>query len=154
MENEKSASPPAPGLTLDKVREIYSRTYSDEGKPDFSHIFPYYHPDMHFQDCIQVIEGKEEFIKMCNRLAKRCSELYMTIHDVAQSGNVVFIQWTQTLRYMKTPLTPLYGVTKLTLNDEGLIIDHRDHFDIWGDIIDAIPGIGKLYRLFMRIVMG
>jgi len=144
----------AGGLTLEKVREIYEKTYGDEGKPDFSHIYPYYHPNMRFQDCIQVIEGKEKFMEMCDRLARRCSELYMDVHDIAQNGNVIFLQWTMTLRFMKTPRTPLNGVTKLTLDEDGLILEHRDHFDLWGDSFDAIPGVGKLYRLFMKKVMG
>lgn len=142
------------GLNLDKVREIYSKTYGADGKPDFSHIYPYYHPQVRFRDSIQMIEGKEKFMEMCARLAKRCSELYMAVHDIAQSGNVIFLQWTMTLRFKKTPLTPLNGVTKLTLDDNGLIVEHRDFFDLWGDSFDAIPVVGKAYRLFMKTVMG
>ena len=31
------------------------------GKPDWSHIIPYYAEDMEFKDSIQYINGKEEF---------------------------------------------------------------------------------------------
>lgn len=47
---------PAP-LNAERVRELWSRTYNREGKPDWSHILPYYHEDIVFQDSIQRLEG-------------------------------------------------------------------------------------------------
>ncbi len=46
-------------LTANRIRELYnSKTYNREGsKPDWSHILPYYHEDIIFQDSIQRIEG-------------------------------------------------------------------------------------------------
>ena len=157
MENkqfEPQQETPPSALTLEKVREIYSRTYSDDGKPDFSHIYPYYHQNVRFRDSIQVIEGRNKFIEMCDRLARRCSEIYMTVHDIAQNGNIIFLQWTMTTRFRKAPLTPMHGVTKLTRDHQGLIVEHRDHFDLWGDTFDAIPVIGKMYRWVMRKLLG
>jgi len=48
-------------LTPNTIRELWGKTYNSEGKPDWSHIFPYYHDDIVFQDSIQKIEGIEEF---------------------------------------------------------------------------------------------
>ena len=47
-------------LDVNTVREFWSKTYNANGKPDWSHIYPYYHPDIVFQDSIQRIEGIEE----------------------------------------------------------------------------------------------
>ena len=44
-------------LDTSTVRELWSRTYNASGKPDWSHLYPYYHPDVVFQDSIQRIEG-------------------------------------------------------------------------------------------------
>ena len=44
-------------LDINTVRELWSKTYNANGKPDWSHIYPYYHPDIVFQDSIQRIEG-------------------------------------------------------------------------------------------------
>ncbi len=43
-------------LTANRIRELWSKTYNREGKPDWSHILPYYHEDIVFQDSIQRIE--------------------------------------------------------------------------------------------------
>ena len=47
-------------LTTERIRELWSRTYNREGKPDWSHIFPYYHDDIIFEDSIQRVEGKAD----------------------------------------------------------------------------------------------
>jgi hypothetical protein len=37
-------------INVDTIKELWSQTYNREGKPDWSHIFPYYHKDIVFQD--------------------------------------------------------------------------------------------------------
>ena len=141
-------------LTPDSIREIWSKTYNTDGKPDWSHIFPYYHPDIVFQDAIQRLEGMEDFTAMCDRLASRCQRLHFDIHDLAQDGNIIFMQWTMTMEFRRTPMTPMYGCTKLTLHEDGRILEQRDYYDIWGDILAGAPGLGKLYSAFMKKVFG
>jgi len=141
-------------LNIDTVRELWSRTYNTQGKPDWSHIYPYYHPDVVFQDSIQRIEGIEEFTALCERLTKRCESLRMDIHAIAQNGNVILMDWTMTMVFKKSPSTPIYGSTRLTLHDDGRIIAQRDYYDLWGDIFNGIPYFKGPYRRFMRKVFG
>jgi limonene-1,2-epoxide hydrolase len=138
-------------LTLDinTVKELWSITYNREGKPDWSHIFPYYHKDIVFQDTIQRIEGINDFIAMCKRLTKRTQQLKMEILAIAQNDNVIMFDWIMTLMFKKYPSTPLYGSTKLVLSEDGLIKEHRDYYDLWGDIFNNIPHFGKMYRKFL-----
>ena len=58
---------------------------------------------------------------MCDRLASRCEKLHFDIHDLAQARNIIFMQWTMTMTFRKTPSTPMYGCTKLTLHEDGWI---------------------------------
>lgn len=141
-------------LDLDTVAALWSKTYNTEGKPDWSHIFPYYHPDVVFQDTIQRIEGKDEFIALCRRLTGRCKQLRMDVHSVARNGNVFFLQWTMTMMFNKFPSTPVYGCTKLTLHEDGRIVDQRDYYDLWGDIFNGIPFFKGPYRRFLRRKFG
>ncbi|OHD74303.1 MAG: limonene-1,2-epoxide hydrolase [Spirochaetes bacterium RBG_13_68_11] len=141
-------------LDLDTVAALWSKTYNTEGKPDWSHLFPYYHPDLVFQDSIQRIEGKEAFMAMCGRLTERCKQLRMDVHSVARNGDVIFLQWTMTMMFNKFPSTPVYGCTKLTLHEDGRIIDQRDYYDLWGDIFNGIPYFKGPYRRFMSRKFG
>jgi limonene-1,2-epoxide hydrolase len=147
------AAPRVP-LNVHTVRELWSRTYNAQGKPDWSHIYPYYHPEVVFQDSIQRIEGIQEFTALCERLTRRCEALHMEIGAIAQNGNTIFMDWIMTMVFRKSPSTPVYGSTKLVLHEDGRIIAQRDYYDLWGDIFDGIPYLRRAYRSFMRKVFG
>jgi len=137
-------------LTPELFRELWSQTYNTEGKPDWAHIFPFYHPNLVFEDSIQRIEGLEEFKSMCARLAKRCQQLNMEIISLAMRPGEIFFEWKMVMMFNRYPPTPVYGCSKLTLNADNLIIHQRDYFDLWGDIFNGIPYFRKTYRKFVR----
>ena len=141
-------------LTIDKIRELWAQTYNRDGKPDWSHIFPYYHDDIVFEDSIQHIEGKAEFMVVCDRLSKRCEQLHMDILSIVMDAHQVFFQWKMVMMFKKFPSTPLQGCTKLTIGDDNRIIYQRDYFDIWGTILNGIPLLRKSYWKFMHRYFG
>jgi limonene-1,2-epoxide hydrolase len=141
-------------LDINTVRELWSKTYNANGKPDWSHLYPYYHPEVVFQDSIQRLEGIREFIALCERLTKRCENVQMEILSIAQDSNTILMDWIMTMAFKKYPSTPVFGSTKLTLHEDGRIIEQRDYFDLWGDIFNGIPFFKKSYRMFMRKVFG
>ena len=141
-------------LTPDKIRELWGKTYNSDGKPDWSHIFPYYHENIIFQDSIQKIEGKEAFLEMCNRLTDRCEQLTMEITSLVTDVDVVFMEWTMVMVFKKTPSTPMYGCTKLMFGDDNRITHQRDYYDLWGDIFNGIPKFKPVYRKFIHKYFG
>jgi hypothetical protein len=141
-------------LTPERFREIWSRTYNTEGKPDWSHIFPYYHEDIIFQDSIQRIEGIVAFREMCTRLTKRCEQLSMEILSAAMNPGEILFDWKMVMMFNKYPSTPVYGASKLTLDADNKIIHQRDYFDLWGDIFNGIPYFRGPYRKFLRNKFG
>jgi len=141
-------------LTAERIKELWSKTYNKEGKPDWSPIFPYYHELIVFEDSIQRIEGIEDFKKMCARLTKRCEQLNMEIQSIVRDGNIAFMQWKMIMIFNKYPSTPVFGCTKLTFGLDGRIIHQRDYFDLWGDIFNGIPYFRKSYRKFLKKKFG
>jgi len=141
-------------LSADQIKEIWSKTYNVDGKPDWSHIFPFYHDDILFQDSIQKIVGIDAFQKMCNRLAKRCKSLSMEIRHIVKTDTLVMMDWKMTMSFRFFPKKPIYGSTRLNINSEGKIIEQRDYYDLWGDIYDGIPLYRRFYRWFMRVFFG
>jgi hypothetical protein len=137
-------------LTPEQFRELWSRTYNTDGKPDWSHLFPYYHQNIVFEDSIQRIEGMEEFKAMCERLTRRSKQLSMEIISMAIKPREIFFEWKMIMMFNKYPPTPVYGCTKLTLDENNLIIHQRDYFDLWGDIFNGIPYFKKHYRKFLH----
>lgn len=141
-------------LTTGRIRELWAETYNTQGKPDWTHLFPYYHDDIIFEDSIQRIEGKLEFIAMCDRLAGRCEKLNMDIQSIVMDGKQFFFEWKMVMSFKKWPNTSLYGCTRLTLADDNRIITQRDYFDLWGTILNGIPLLRKSYWNFMRRYFG
>jgi hypothetical protein len=141
-------------LSVNTVKELWTKTYNSEGKPDWSHILPYYHPNIIFRDSIQKIEGFQEFEKMCHRLTKRCSKLVMDIHNIAQEDDVIIMEWTMTMVFRRLPDTSMHGCTRLRIGEDGRIIEQRDYYDLWGDIFDRVPVIRPIYRRFMKLFFG
>jgi limonene-1,2-epoxide hydrolase len=141
-------------LTIDIVKDLWSKTYNTEGKPDWSHILPYYDDNIYFRDTIQAIHGIKDFTAMTERLTKRSKDLKMNIVNAAMEGNIIFIEWEMTLSFKKYPSSILYGSSRLTLSKEGKITEQRDYYDLWGDIFDNIPRFGKAYRRFMKKKFG
>lgn len=141
-------------LTKERILELWSRTYNQEGKPDWSHLFPYYHDDIVFEDIIQRIEGKVEFMEMCGRLARRCEQVKMDILSIVMDHREVFFQWKMIMSFKRFPTNTVYGCTKLTIAEDNRIIYQRDYFDLWGTILNGIPPLRKSYWKFMRRYFG
>jgi hypothetical protein len=141
-------------LTKDLIKDLWSKTYNTEGKPDWSHILPYYDNNIYFRDSIQEIRGIEEFTAMTERLARRSKDLKMNIVNAVMEENIIIMEWEMTLSFKKYPSSILYGSSRLTTNNEGKIIEQRDYYDLWGDIFDNIPRFGKAYRKFMKRKFG
>lgn len=141
-------------LTEEEVRELWSKTYNRDGKPDWSHIFPYYAEDIVFKDSIQEIRGLDAFKAMCARLTGRCKQLQMHLPIVVKARNYIFLEWEMTMMFKRYPRSTLYGTTKLELDETGRIRRQRDYYDLWGDIFDNIPWFARPYRRFMRRKFG
>lgn len=152
IEQEKKSD--ETGLNAENIKELWTKTYNTEGKPDWSHILPFYDENIYFRDSVQELRGIEEFVAMTRRLTDRSKDLSMNIVSTAQQKNNIFIEWEMTIKFKKNPSSVLYGSSRVTLNEKGKIIEQRDYYDLWGDIFDNIPRFGKAYRRFMKKKFG
>ena len=138
----------------EQLKDLWTNIYNTEGKPDWSHILPYYDDDIYFRDSVQEIHGISEFKAMTERLIARSDNLRMDVKYTARDGNVIFLEWEMRLSFKKYPDSSIYGSSRITLNDIGSIIEQRDYYDLWGDIFDNIPRFNKAYRKFMHKKFG
>jgi len=138
----------------EQLKELWTNIYNTEGKPDWSHILPYYDDDIFFWDTVQKIHGINEFTAMTERLIARSDNLKMDIKNITQNGNIIFLEWEMSMSFKKYPNSSIFGSSRVTLNDSGKIIEQRDFYDLWGDIFDNIPRFNKAYRKFMRKKFG
>ncbi|MCK7491066.1 MAG: nuclear transport factor 2 family protein [Comamonadaceae bacterium] len=112
--------------------ELWSKTYNTEGRPDWSHILPYYDNDIQLRDSIQEIRGIEEFTAMTERLAKRSKDPEMKIVNAVMEGNLALMGLEMTIQFKKNPSSVLYGTSRLTLNEAGKDVQQRDYMTVGG----------------------
>ena len=96
-------------ITVELIKELWSKTYNTEGRPDWSHILPYYDAGINFRDTVQEIRGIETFTAMTERLTKRSKDLKMNIVNASMNENIIFMEWEMTLSFKKYPSSVLYG---------------------------------------------
>lgn len=153
METVRPDGAPAAGLPGPFTAEIAHRMFSFRNKSpagegvDVSIVRTYYHPDVLFRDAIQEVRGRDAVVEMLLRFAQRCQEMRVQVHNVVQADKVIFVEWRMEITVNRRfPMLWNDGCTRLLLDDDGLVIDHRDYFDLWGDMIDAFPRASKVYR--------
>jgi hypothetical protein len=137
----------------DMARQMFSfRGKSAEGEGvDVSIIRTHYHSDVRFQDAIQVVEGRDAVIEMMLRFPKRVAELSCTVHAALQQDDLIVVEWSMDMRaHKRLPVMTNHGMSKLRLDADSRVVDHRDYFDLWGDMIDAFAGPSRLYRAIVR----
>jgi limonene-1,2-epoxide hydrolase len=136
-------------FTVDIAREMFSfrgKSAAGEGV-DVSIVRRHYHPDVRFRDAIQTVQGRDAVIEMLLRFPQRCKELRCHVHRAVQEGDVIFVEWTMEMVVnRRIPTLVDEGISRLVLDDDGMVIDHRDYFDLWGDMIDSFPRASKVYR--------
>jgi len=91
---------------------------------------------------------------MTERLTQRSKDLKMHINHSCEEGNLIILEWEMTLSFKKYPNSSIYGLSRVTLNENRMIIEQRDYYDLWGDIFDNIPRFGKSYRKFIKKKFG
>ncbi len=91
---------------------------------------------------------------MTKRLTDRSKDLKMQIKNACEDGNIIVLEWEMTLSFKKYPNSSVFGLSRVTLNENRMIIEQRDYYDLWGDIFDNIPRFNKAYRKFMKKKFG
>jgi hypothetical protein len=146
-------------MTESRIRDLshflslWQNIYGVAGKPTWDHILPYYDKDILFRDSVQKIQGIKGFTEMTRRLARRSKNLKFIVHNSVMEGNLIFIEWEMMISYKNYPQSSVFGASRILLRN-GKILEQRDYYDLWGDIIDNIPFLRKGYRLFMRKMFG
>ncbi|MEM6292056.1 MAG: nuclear transport factor 2 family protein [Myxococcota bacterium] len=115
----------------------------DEATVDALHS--HYHPDVLFTDPIQRAEGRDAFLDANRRLVRRTRVLSFTMHDRATTPDHIFLTWTMRLAMKLGPLLEETGVTHLKVRN-GLVVEHRDHWDLTAFLTSALPGGRRLIR--------
>lgn len=134
-----------------RLRSLFSKPYGSP-PPVEAEWRELYAEDVRFQDPTQQAQGLDGFLKAQNALIQRCDDVYVRAEAIAVAGDTAFVEWEMGLKIKGIEF--IYpGVSRLHLNTQGLIDDHRDYFDFVGPTFAPVPVLGGFVRwLYRRFV--
>ena len=138
---------------MDSVRleALFTKSYG-QSAPTETQWRELYDEQVCFQDPTQDRQGIEAYVAAQDGLMKRCDDIYLKPEFIAINKNIAFVEWEMGLKIKGIEF--IYpGVSRLEINSEGKIINHRDYFDFIGPTFGPVPILGGFVRwLYKRFV--
>jgi limonene-1,2-epoxide hydrolase len=134
-----------------QLRALFSKPYGAPA-PTEQQWREAYSEDVVFEDPTQKQKGLKAYLAAQEGLLRRCDDVLLKPLAIACDGNTAFVEWEMGLKIKGIEF--IYpGATRLLLNDDGKIVDHRDYFDFVGPTFEPVPVIGSFVRwLYKRFV--
>lgn len=132
-------------LLAKRVIDLLERFSAEIDEPLLAELEALYDPEVVFSDPIQTVRGRPAFTAMNRKLVSRARRCQFRVTAWASRGETIFLAWTLDYAPRRGPALSFDGTSLLDLRD-GLVIRHRDYWDLAGSMLDAVPGIGPIYR--------
>ena len=138
-------------MNTTQLRALFSKPYGAPA-PTEQQWREAYSEGVVFEDPTQKQKGLKAYLAAQEGLLRRCDDVLLKPLAIACDGNTAFVEWEMGLKIKGIEF--IYpGATRLLLNDEGKIVDHRDYFDFVGPTFEPVPVIGSFVRwLYKRFV--
>ena len=131
-------------VSADQLRELFTKPYGLPA-PSEEQWRALYADDVHFQDPTQERVGVDAYIAAQNGLIRRCDDVYLLPTAVAVDADLAFVEWEMGLKIKGIEFV-YPGASRLRLNGDGKICDHRDYFDFVGPTFAPVPLVGGFVR--------
>ena len=138
-------------VSADQLRELFTKPYGLPA-PSEEQWRALYANDVHFQHPTQERDGIDAYIAAQDGLIRRCDDVYLLPTAVAVDADLAFVEWEMGLKIKGIEFV-YPGASRLRLNGDGKICDHRDYFDFVGPTFGPVPLVGGFVRwLYKRFV--
>ncbi|MBW0173115.1 MAG: nuclear transport factor 2 family protein [Vulcanococcus sp.] len=138
-------------MDISQLRALFTKPYGARA-PTEQQWREAYSDDVVFEDPTQKKKGLKAYLDAQEGLLRRCDDVLLKPLAIACDGNTAFVEWEMGLKIKGIEFV-YPGATRLLLNDDGKIVDHRDYFDFVGPTFEPVPVIGGFVRwLYKRFV--
>ena len=136
-----------------KIVDQYAIAFSQLTPENARELYDLVAEDVLFTDPFNYITGKEGFIHVFDHMFDTCTAPKFTITDIAHSRSSGYLRWRMSGRLKNWPHTRLdfEGMTEVTVNDDGKINRHLDHWDSASQLLQHLPLIGVFMRPVLRL---
>ncbi|XDZ64856.1 nuclear transport factor 2 family protein [Alphaproteobacteria bacterium LSUCC0684] len=132
-----------------RYAEAFSRLQPDR----IDQLVDLVHDEVIFADPFNRLRGKASFRQVFAHMFEVCDEPRFQVSDIASGQKAVYLRWRMTGRLRSWPRTEidLEGMSEITINADGLITAHIDHWDSASQLLSKLPGIGLVMKSMLRL---
>lgn len=124
--------------------ELIQRFYSAFQKLDAETMAACYARDVRFSDPVFVGLQGDEAGDMWSMLCSRAEDFSLTFDSVHADDHAGSARWVATYRFSATGRQVVNHIHARFVFRDGLIVEHRDHFDLWRWSRQALGAKGLL----------
>lgn len=124
--------------------QLITRFYEAFQHLDAEEMARCYAPDVRFSDPAFGELNGDEARDMWRMLTSRAKKFSLTFSDVQADASGGSANWVATYLFAQTGRTVINRIHASFIIRDGLIVEHRDHFDMWRWAAQALGGKGVL----------
>lgn len=125
-------------------RELIHRLYVALGQRDGEAMARCYHATAHFSDPVFTALDGAEVGDMWRMLASRATDIAVEASDIVADAQTGSARWIARYTFSGTGRKVENRIEAKFRFAEGLIVDHRDRFDLWRWAAQALGPVGLL----------
>jgi steroid delta-isomerase len=129
--------------------QAFFENMTDESVEDYREFAT---PDVRYLEPHADARGIDEVIEYMHRVFSKLDETDFRLEDSSMDGLVGFQDWVMRFRIRKSPkkLWEIRGVSKVTCNEDGKVVEHIDFWDP-SPIYESVPILGRVVTLIKRL---
>lgn len=137
---------------VERIAQVFSALTPDR----LDTLAQIYHPAARFEDPFQTVRGLPAIEAVFAHMYQRLGEPRFEVRRCLEHGSDCVLLWDFVFRLQgpRSPLHRLAGASHLVLDDDGLIVDHVDHWDPARGLYEHLPVLGPLMRWVRRRAAG
>jgi hypothetical protein len=101
--------------------------------------------DIVFADPFNETKNRDQLKIIFSHMYQKLNNVRFEVFQVAYTDNISFITWRFSANSKITGDFSFEGCSEIKLNDDGLVIYHRDYWDA-SELMVALPLVGKLIK--------
>lgn len=108
-----------------------------------------YAEDAHFRDPFNDVRGRAAVARIFEHMFEQLDAPRFKVHSAMSDGADAWLEWTMYLQLRGRALS-IEGATRLSFDDGGRVIEHRDYWDAAHELYEKLPVLGSLMRWLRR----
>lgn len=127
--------------------------YENLSEESLGRIGDFYDKGTFFKDPFNEVRSREKMERIFKEMFENLDNPHFVIIDTIHEGDQAFLTWDFIFTNKGNTYT-IHGSSHLKMNEFGLIIYHRDYWDVGEELLLKIPLIRNLYGMLRKKLSG